>query len=276
MSLLIKPDPFPREIDRLFGRLFDAPAAAQRWAPAMDLIEAEDHYLLKADLPGMSEDDVAIEFERGSSPSPASARRSTPSTGGLASHRACLRTLQQAALAAGGHRRRGRDRHLRPRRAHVSGSRSPSGPSRGGSPSAIRATRPHRGGHGARAVADSALPRLGDLPDVAVIGATAATEHVELGSSPSAPRNGRRGRRVAVVELGGLVELRVALRGRVGAQAADPLPPAAARLEHAVEVRRVGAVDHVVGGRAAGLLVDLLGSPRRAPGRSAAGRRSRP
>ena len=65
MSLLMKSDPFPREIDRLFGRLFDAPEAAQRWAPAMDLIEAEDHYLLKADLPGMAEDDVAIEFERG-------------------------------------------------------------------------------------------------------------------------------------------------------------------------------------------------------------------
>ncbi len=31
----------------------------------MDLIEAEDHYLLKADLPGMAEEDVAIEFERG-------------------------------------------------------------------------------------------------------------------------------------------------------------------------------------------------------------------
>lgn len=65
MSLLMKSDPFPREIDRLFGRLFDASDAAQRWAPAMDLIEAEDHYLLKADLPGMSEEDVAIEFERG-------------------------------------------------------------------------------------------------------------------------------------------------------------------------------------------------------------------
>lgn len=29
----------------------------------MDLVEAEDHYLLKADLPGMSEDDVNIEVE---------------------------------------------------------------------------------------------------------------------------------------------------------------------------------------------------------------------
>ena len=29
----------------------------------MDLVEAEDHYVLKADLPGLSEDDVKIEFE---------------------------------------------------------------------------------------------------------------------------------------------------------------------------------------------------------------------
>ena len=61
MSLLMKPEPFSREVDRLFDRLFDSPSAAQRWAPAMDLVEAEDHYLLKADLPGVSEEDVAIE-----------------------------------------------------------------------------------------------------------------------------------------------------------------------------------------------------------------------
>jgi HSP20 family protein len=65
MSLLIKPEPFSREVDRLFDRLFDAPAQAQRWAPAMDLIEAEDHYVLKADLPGVSEEDVTIEVENG-------------------------------------------------------------------------------------------------------------------------------------------------------------------------------------------------------------------
>ena len=65
MTLLIRPEPFTREVDRLFDRLFDAPAAGQRWAPAMDLIEVEDHYLLKADLPGMSEDDVSIEVDQG-------------------------------------------------------------------------------------------------------------------------------------------------------------------------------------------------------------------
>jgi HSP20 family protein len=65
MSLLIKPEPFSREVDRLFDRLFDAPAQAQRWAPAMDLIEAEDHYVLKADLPGVHEEDVTLEVENG-------------------------------------------------------------------------------------------------------------------------------------------------------------------------------------------------------------------
>ena len=65
MSLLIKPEPFSREVDRLFDRLFDTPAGAQRWAPPMDLVEAEDHYVLKADLPGVSEEDVAIEVENG-------------------------------------------------------------------------------------------------------------------------------------------------------------------------------------------------------------------
>lgn len=65
MSLLIRPEPFTRDVDRLFDRLFDAGAASQRWAPAMDLTEAEDHYLLKADLPGLSEEDVSIEVENG-------------------------------------------------------------------------------------------------------------------------------------------------------------------------------------------------------------------
>jgi len=65
MSLLIRPEPFTREVDRLFDRLFDPPASGQRWMPAMDLIEVEDHYLLKADLPGMAEENVSIEVDQG-------------------------------------------------------------------------------------------------------------------------------------------------------------------------------------------------------------------
>ncbi len=62
MSLLMKPEPFSQEFDRLFTRLFDAQnAPPQRWVPAMDLTEAEDHFVLTADLPGLGEDDVSIE-----------------------------------------------------------------------------------------------------------------------------------------------------------------------------------------------------------------------
>ncbi len=57
------------EMNRLFNSLFDTPVRAasteptRRWVPAMDLIETEDHYVLRADLPGLSEQDVNIEFE---------------------------------------------------------------------------------------------------------------------------------------------------------------------------------------------------------------------
>jgi HSP20 family protein len=65
MTLLIKPEPFSQEVNRLFNTLFDQTdaAAAQRWVPAMDLMEAEDHFVLRADLPGLAEDDVAIEIQ---------------------------------------------------------------------------------------------------------------------------------------------------------------------------------------------------------------------
>src|SRR4051794_23859616 len=62
MALLMKPEPFSGDLHRLFNTLFeDTAAPAQRWVPAMDLVEADDHFLLKADLPGLSQDDVSIE-----------------------------------------------------------------------------------------------------------------------------------------------------------------------------------------------------------------------
>src|ERR671925_904492 len=65
MSLLIKPEPFSTEVNRLFNTLFDQTdaARAQRWVPAMDLMEADDHFVLRADLPGLGEDDVSIEVQ---------------------------------------------------------------------------------------------------------------------------------------------------------------------------------------------------------------------
>jgi HSP20 family protein len=62
MALLMKPEPFSADFDRLFNTLFDRSAsAAHGWTPPMDLVEAEDHFLLRADLPGMREEDVNIE-----------------------------------------------------------------------------------------------------------------------------------------------------------------------------------------------------------------------
>jgi HSP20 family protein len=59
------------EMNRLFNTVFDAPSPGnggstlRRWMPAMDLVETADHFVLRADLPGMSQDDVKIEFEDG-------------------------------------------------------------------------------------------------------------------------------------------------------------------------------------------------------------------
>lgn len=58
-----------QEMNRLFGTFFDSPAGAgngaslRRWIPAMDLVEEGDHYVLRADLPGVSESDVKVELE---------------------------------------------------------------------------------------------------------------------------------------------------------------------------------------------------------------------
>jgi HSP20 family protein len=59
------------EMNRLFNSVFDSPTgtgnggAARRWLPAMDIVETDDDFVLRADLPGIDEDDVKIEFEDG-------------------------------------------------------------------------------------------------------------------------------------------------------------------------------------------------------------------
>ena len=50
------------EMNRMFNSFFDDDARqARRWVPAVDLIEREDSLVLKADLPGLREEDVSIE-----------------------------------------------------------------------------------------------------------------------------------------------------------------------------------------------------------------------
>jgi HSP20 family protein len=70
---LVRWDP-AREVDTLQGevnRLFDTffggsnDVRTRRWVPAMDLVESDEHLVLRADLPGLDKDDVNIEIKDG-------------------------------------------------------------------------------------------------------------------------------------------------------------------------------------------------------------------
>jgi HSP20 family protein len=54
-------------MNRLFGTVFDTHTgdggAPRRWIPAMDLVEEADEFVLRADLPGVREEDVKVELE---------------------------------------------------------------------------------------------------------------------------------------------------------------------------------------------------------------------
>ena len=58
------------EMNRLFNTFFDPSAptgrgngTTRRWLPPMDLVETPDHYILRADLPGLADGDVNIQLE---------------------------------------------------------------------------------------------------------------------------------------------------------------------------------------------------------------------
>jgi HSP20 family protein len=59
------------EMNRLFNTFFDTPthggnganSPMRRWIPAMDLVETDEHFVLRADLPGVAEGDVNVELE---------------------------------------------------------------------------------------------------------------------------------------------------------------------------------------------------------------------
>jgi HSP20 family protein len=61
-------DTIQSEVNRVFDAFFGNSAGAgraRRWVPAMDLVETDEHLVLRADLPGMSKDDVTIEIRDG-------------------------------------------------------------------------------------------------------------------------------------------------------------------------------------------------------------------
>lgn len=60
-----------RDFNRLFGAGLDARGgsgyigASRRYRPAMDLVEEGEQFVLRADLPGLGEDDVKVEVDEG-------------------------------------------------------------------------------------------------------------------------------------------------------------------------------------------------------------------
>jgi HSP20 family protein len=61
-------DTLQTEMNRVFDAFFGRPSnggQARRWVPAMDLVEEDDSLVLRADLPGLSEDDVNVEVKDG-------------------------------------------------------------------------------------------------------------------------------------------------------------------------------------------------------------------
>src|SRR5437763_11836802 len=59
------------EMNRLFNTFFETSgtqgggqtATGRRWLPAMDLVESGEDFVLRADLPGLGQEDVNIELE---------------------------------------------------------------------------------------------------------------------------------------------------------------------------------------------------------------------
>ena len=57
------------EVNRLFESVFpgtmegDDESMSTVWSPRMDLVEADDHYQVQVDLPGVSKEDVSITVE---------------------------------------------------------------------------------------------------------------------------------------------------------------------------------------------------------------------
>ena len=55
------------DMNRLFNTFFETPGNGstygRHWVPAMDLVEDSEHFVLRADLPGLDEEDVKVEVE---------------------------------------------------------------------------------------------------------------------------------------------------------------------------------------------------------------------
>lgn len=75
MSYLMRQDPWRvvtqlhRDLDRVFGAPIlqgdDAASAVANWAPAVDIREEPQQFVLHADLPGVQAEDIEVSLEQG-------------------------------------------------------------------------------------------------------------------------------------------------------------------------------------------------------------------
>src|SRR6476660_8031654 len=89
---------------------------------------------------------------------------------------------------------------------------------------------------------------IADCDDVSMIGPAASAKNRQLGQAPAqflvlSPEF----LRVARVEFGRHIKLRVTFRRCIGSKPADPFGPAGMTQQHIIEMGGLGAVDHVVG-----------------------------
>lgn len=54
---------FRDDVNRLFSRTFGEAGESRAWTPAVDVFDREDAVLLRAELPGLSVDDVDVEID---------------------------------------------------------------------------------------------------------------------------------------------------------------------------------------------------------------------
>ena len=148
MALMVRPEPFSREVDRLFDAFFgQQERTGRRWVPPMDLVEADDHFVLKADLPGLRDEDVKIEVQDGTLTISGERKAEHEARERLVPDRALVRRVQPLADAARA-RRRERDQRGLPRRR----SRGPHPEARGAQAAADRD--PSNGGNGTPAAVE--------------------------------------------------------------------------------------------------------------------------
>ncbi len=54
---------FREDMNRLFARTFGESGGTQTWAPAVDVFDTKDAVVLKAELPGLTTEDVDVEID---------------------------------------------------------------------------------------------------------------------------------------------------------------------------------------------------------------------